>query len=113
MDSFLFHLRGILFFFQLFLFHVRFDRLFIVRGRLSFLKGNGSCRALRQAVPHAVAVVVADQPCLSVHHCDRALVTGLGAEPAAVAFFFIDPNDLSDHAYLLCRRRRHFIPAEA
>lgn len=70
----------------------------LVVGRgLALLKRNGPRGAVRQAVAHAVAVVVAHQRGLAADHGDRALVAGGGAGPAAVAFLLVDVNDLSFH----------------
>ena len=69
----------------------------VVCGRFPLLKGDGSRGAGRQAVAQTVAVVLAHEPGLAVDHVDGALVTGLGAQTAAVAFVLVNVDDLSYH----------------
>ena len=71
--------------------------LLVIGGSLPLDDADGAGGAGRQAVAQAVAVVVADQLCLSIHHRNRALVAGAGAQAAAVAAFFIDRNNFADH----------------
>jgi hypothetical protein len=64
---------------------------------------EGVIRAVSQAGPQAVAEFIGHDPGFSVHDLQGALGAGGNAEPAAVAFVFIDLNDLSFdfHFFLL------------
>src|SRR5699024_2983154 len=73
------------------------NRLFIVRGCLSFFKGNGSGGTGRQTISQTVAVSFPEKFCLSLYHTDSALMAGVGAKTAAVTFFFVYVNDPSLH----------------
>jgi hypothetical protein len=73
----------------------------VVGRRFPFLEADGSGRTRGQAVAEAVAVVLADQPGFSVDHPDRALVAGLGAKSAAVAFLFVYFYYFTDHCRFL------------
>ena len=70
----------------------------VIGGGFPLLKADGPCGALGQAVAKAVAEVLPHQPGLAIHHVDGALMAGLGAKTAAIAFFFVYMNDLSNHA---------------
>jgi hypothetical protein len=53
-------------------------------------------RAFAEAGPQAVAVLLGHEPRLAVYNLDGALGTRGDAYPAAIAFIFVDPDDLSD-----------------
>ena len=72
-------------------------RRLVIRGGFAGGKGDGTGGTRRQAVAQPVAVIVAQQAGFAVHHADRALVTRRRASAAAVAFFFVDLNDLANH----------------
>ena len=86
---------------RLFRFHVfrlrGEHRRMVVGGSLPLLKGDRTRRTGGQAVPQAVAVVLPQEPCLPVHHADRALVAGVRAQSAAVAFLFVYRDDSAFH----------------
>ena len=69
----------------------------VVFRRFPLLKGNRSGRAARQAVAKSVAVVLPDQLCLSIDNVNGSLVTGCGAQTAAVAFFLVYLDDFPQH----------------
>ena len=79
----------------------RFDVLsdggFVVSGGVALFDGNRPGRARGQAVAQPVAVIVADEPSLAVHHRDSAFVAGVGARAAAVAEFLIDMHNFANH----------------
>ena len=70
---------------------------FVVGGCLPLFKGNSIHGASRQAIAQTVAVVLPEQLCLASYNANGTLVAGIGAQTAAVALFFIDGNDSSDH----------------
>ena len=80
--------------------------LLVIGGGLALYEGDRAGRARRKAVAQPVAVVVAQELRLSVHHADRALMARGGAGPAAVAAFLVDMNDPSFHIFAsrLCLR---------
>jgi hypothetical protein len=78
----------------------RADGLLIVGGSVTLFHGNGVGWAYGQAVPKPVAIVLAQERGLSVDHADRSLMTGAGAKAAAVALFFINMDNLTDHYHL-------------
>ena len=73
-------------------------RSFIVGWCLPLFKGNSIQGASRQAIAQAVAVVLPEQLCFASYNANGTLVAGSSAQTAAVAFFFIDGNDSSDHS---------------
>ena len=75
---------------------VDFDCRFVVFQRFPFLEGDRSCRAGREAVAEAVAEVFPHELRFAVDHFDGAFMARLSANAAAVAFFFVYVNDLSD-----------------
>ena len=79
-------------------------RRLIIGGGFSFLKRNGSGRAVGQAVAKAVAEMFPHELCLAVYDVDCALMTCLRAQPTAVALFLVYMNDFTDHGVtlLLC-----------
>ena len=79
--------------------HARLDGGLVIGLRLALYYLDRPGRALRQAVAHAVAIVVADEASLAVHHRDRALVAGRGAQPAARALVLVDVYYLSYHVF--------------
>jgi hypothetical protein len=52
-----------------------------------------------QTSPQPIAKDFADQPGFTVNDLERPFVTVRNAEPAAVAFFFVNFNDLSFNHY--------------
>ena len=74
-----------------------FDGGFVICRGLARLKGDRARGAGGQTVAQAVAVVLAHEARLAVHHGDGPLVAGAGAGAAAVALFFINANDLAKH----------------
>ena len=75
--------------------------LLVVCGGLALGKGDRSGRARGQAVAQPVAVIIPQELCLAAHHADSAFVTSRRASAAAVAFFFVNLNDLPQHPYHL------------
>ena len=73
------------------------NRSLIVIGRLALFERDGTRRAGRQAIAQAVTVVIAQKLCLPVDHPNRALVAGCRAGTAAIAFFFLNLDDFSNH----------------
>ena len=69
--------------------------ILIERIRLRIDDHKRAPRAFAEAGAQAVAVLLRHEPRLAVHDPDGALRAGGDAEPAAVAFFFIDPDDFS------------------
>ena len=69
----------------------------VVSGSLTFLKADRIRRTGRKTVSKSIAVIVADQLCFSVDHCDRTFLTGSRTCAAAVAFLFINFYDGSFH----------------
>ena len=69
----------------------------IIFGSLALLKSNGSRRAVRQTVSEAVAEVLSDQLGLTIYDIDGSFMAGIGTKTAAVAFIFIDLDNLTDH----------------
>ena len=72
------------------------SRLIVGRG-LPLLKGDGASGTGRQTVAQPVAVMLPHQLRLAVHQVDSALVAGVDTPAAAITFFLVDMNDLSDH----------------
>ena len=73
------------------------DRLGIIGGGLPHLKADGTHRAGGEAIAQAVAIVLTQKAGPPVHHADGALMTGGGAETAAVTAFNVDFDDFSLH----------------
>jgi hypothetical protein len=73
----------------------------VIRHPLNYMEGI--IRALSQAGPQTVAEHIGHNLGFSVHDLQGALGAGGNAEPAPVAFVFIDLNDLSFdfHLFLL------------
>jgi hypothetical protein len=69
--------------------------LLVIRRRVALDNPYRTRRAFREAVAHAVAVVVLDEPRLAVHDGDCALVAGVRAQPAPVALRLVDLDYLS------------------
>ena len=84
----------------LFLFVFLHCCLVISRG-FPLLKSNGSCGAARQTISKAVAEIFPHQLCLAVDDVDGSLMAGGCAQPAAIAFFFVNMDDLPNHIYSL------------
>ena len=78
--------------------HIGLHGGFVISGGFALDERDGAGRADRQAVAEAVAVVVAEQSGFAVHHADSALVAGVGAQAAAVAFFFVDFDNFANHS---------------
>ena len=68
------------------------------------LEGDCPGGAAGQAVPQAVAIVLPGKVGLAANEGNGPLVTGLDAQAAAVAFFLIDMNNLTNHRWFL-----HFV----
>ena len=77
--------------------HVLLHGGFIVGGGFPLHKGDGPGGTGGQAVAQTIAVVIAQQAGLALHHADGALVTGGGADAAAGAFFLIYLDNSTDH----------------
>ncbi len=75
--------------------------LFVVCGGLALDDFDRTGRTLRQAVAHAVAVVVLDEFCLAAHHRNRTLMAGVRAQPASVALRLVNLDNLSFHVFCL------------
>ena len=69
----------------------------VIRRRFALDKMDGIHRAGGQTVAEPVAVIVAQELGLAVHDADGALVAGRRARAAAVALFFVNVDDLTDH----------------
>jgi len=80
---------------------VGFDRRAVVLGGLALGEGDGVRRTGRQAVAQSVAVVVAEQLGLAVHHADGPFVAGRGTGAAAVTFFFVYMDNFPFHGRFL------------
>jgi hypothetical protein len=74
-----------------------FDLFFVEGIRIPLLDGNGFPGAVAEAGAEPVAKVVGHKAGLAVHNLDGAFRTGRHAESAAVAFIFIDSDDIPDH----------------
>ena len=61
------------------------------------LEGDCPGGAAGQAVPQAVAIVLPGKVGLAANEGNGPLVAGLDAQAAAIAFFLIDMNDLTNH----------------
>lgn len=81
--------------------HLGLDRFFVKGRCFPLFEGDRSGWADRQTVAESVTIVVAKKLRFAVNHADRALVTGLCAQAAAIAEFFVDFDNLSDHIYIL------------
>ena len=88
-------------FLQLLFLLVFLNRRLIVRRGLTLLEADRARRAGRQAVAHAVTVVVSQELRFPIHDADRALMAGTGTDSTAVAFILIDMNKLSYHLVIL------------
>ena len=77
--------------------HVLLHGGFIVGGGFPLHKGDGPGGTGGQAVAQTIAVVIAQQAGLALHHADGAFVTGGGADAAAGAFFLIYLDNSTDH----------------
>jgi hypothetical protein len=66
----------------------------------AFFKADCTGGAVWQAITETVTEVLPDQFSLPVHDVDRSLMTGAGAKAAAVALFFINMDNLTDHYHL-------------
>jgi hypothetical protein len=64
---------------------------------IALFDGDGILGTVPQAGAEAVAEVVRDQPGLAVDDLNRPLGTGRHAQPATVAFVFIDSHNFTDH----------------
>ena len=73
--------------------------IIVVRFALDDADGVGGTS--RKAIAQAIAVVVAKQTGLSVHHANGALVACAHAQAAPGALLFIDMDDVANHGGLL------------
>ena len=83
-----------------FLFVLLHRRLVVGRG-FPLFKGDGSGGAARQTVAKAIAEILPHQLCFAVDDVNGSLVAGGCAQAAAVAFFFVNMDDLPNHIYTL------------
>ena len=74
-----------------------FHSRFIIFRCFPFLKGNGTCGTLREAIPQSVTEMFSHQFCFSINDINGTFVAGICTGAAAIAFFFIDSNNLSYH----------------
>ena len=86
---------------QLFFLFVLLHRCLVVSGSFPLLKGDSTGGAARQAVAKAIAEIFPHQLCLAVDNINGTLVAGGRTQPAAVAFFFVNMDDLPNHIYTL------------
>ena len=86
---------------QLLFLFVLLHRCLVVSGSFPLFKGDGTGGAARQAVAKAIAEILSYQLCLAVDDVDGSLVAGGCAQAAAVAFFFVNMDDLPNHIYTL------------
>ena len=84
----------------LFLF-VLLHRRLVVSGSFPLLKGDSTGRAARQAVAKAIAEILSYQLCLAVDDINGTFMAGGCTQAAAVAFFFVNMDDLPNHIYTL------------
>jgi hypothetical protein len=66
---------------------------------VSLALNDGYCplRTVPKAIAEAVAVAVADEPCLSIHELDGAFVARGDAEAAAVALLLVNVDNATQH----------------
>ena len=76
---------------------VFFNCLFVIGGGFSLNKGYSVRWAGWQTIAKTVAIIVTQELCLTVYNADRTLVTRCRARTAAVALFFVNVDDLTDH----------------
>ena len=74
---------------------------FVIGRSFPSLKGNGPGGAAGQAVPQAVAVVLPGKISLAADEGDSPFMAGSNAQAAAVAFFLINVNNLTNHGWFL------------
>jgi hypothetical protein len=77
------------------------NRRLIIFRRFPFFKRDRSCGTSGQAVAKPVTEVLPDQLCFSVYDLNGSLMAGICSDAAAVAFFFINMNDLTNHCHSL------------
>jgi hypothetical protein len=70
---------------------------FVVCGSFALLEGDSARGARGQTVAKSIAIILASKMRLAVKHFYCALMTGIGARAAAIAFFFVDFDDFPDH----------------
>ena len=93
--------------------HVLLHGGFIVGGGFPLHKGDGPGGTGGQAVAQTIAVVIAQQAGLALHHADGALVAGSGADAAAGAFFLIYLDNSTDHRTTSLRCWDHYTANKA
>jgi hypothetical protein len=74
-----------------------FDLFFVEGIRIPLLDGNGVSGTVAKAGAEPVAKVVGHKPGLAVDNLDGAFRTSRHTKSAAVAFIFIDSDDIPDH----------------
>ena len=79
---------------------LQFLFLFVLLHRRLF-KGDGTGGAARQTVAKAIAEILPHQFCLAVDDINGTFMAGGCAQAAAVAFFFVNMDDLPNHIYTL------------
>ncbi|MPM77258.1 hypothetical protein SDC9_124258 [bioreactor metagenome] len=77
------------------------DLALVIRLGFALHNPDRPLRTFADAGAEAVAKKIADQPRLAVDQLQRALLTVRNAQAAAVAFGFINLNDLAFHVRLL------------
>ena len=83
---------------------------FIVSSCFTLYKRDGPGGTDGQTIPQAVAIIVAQEPGLTVHHADGAFMAGSGTQAAAVAFFFVNLNHLTEHRFSSCSGKKSALP---
>ena len=74
---------------------------FVIGRSFPSLKGNGPGGAAGQAVPQSITVVLPGKVSLAANEGDSPFMAGRDAQAAAVAFFLINVNDLTNHGWFL------------
>src|SRR3989339_980150 len=78
--------------------------LFIVGFRFSFFNRYGALRTMAYAGAQPVAKKIAYKPCFPVRHLQSAFGAIRYAQPAAIAFAFVNPYNFSFHGFPLFTR---------
>ena len=77
--------------------------LLVVGRGFPLYKGDGPGGTGGQTVSKPIAVIIPHEFCFPVYHGDGALVAGSGTGAAAVAFFFINFYNPTNHKYFSFR----------
>ena len=78
-------------------FFVFFHCLFVIGGSFSLNKGYGVRWAGWKTISKTIAIIVTHKLCFAVHHAYCAFVAGFCTSTTAVALFFVNVDDLTDH----------------